>query len=232
MIAHKIFVVKFLCLKYSACMKILVISDIHGSVSAFDKVLSVFKNENCSHMIICGDYLNHGPRNDIPSGYNTKELAARLNEYKSVITAVRGNCDSEVDQMMLEFPMMAPHTEILLPCSGRIVRFFVHHGHLYETGKILEWTKPGTVIISGHTHIPVLNELKSLQGQNGPDGAGQKMENVPSLQDNEWKTFSSDSYVFLNPGSVSIPKAGSKAGYAVINLDENTAFPLVKLAEL
>ena len=214
-------------------MKILVISDIHGSVSAFDKVLTVFKNENCSHMIICGDYLNHGPRNDIPSGYNTKELAARLNEYKSVITGVRGNCDSEVDQMMLEFPVMAPHTEMLLPCNGRIVRFFVHHGHLYETEKILEWTKPGTVIISGHTHVPVLKEIKSVQkAQGGPDDAGQKGECAPFVQDNEWKTFSSDSYVLLNPGSVSIPKAGSKAGYAVINLDENSAFPLMKLAEL
>lgn len=214
-------------------MKILVISDIHGSVSAFDKVLTVFKNENCSHMIICGDYLNHGPRNDIPSGYNTKELAARLNEYKSVITGVRGNCDSEVDQMMLEFPVMAPHTEMLLPCNGRIVRFFVHHGHLYETEKLLEWTKPGTVIISGHTHIPVLKEMQSPQKeQGGLAGAGQKGELLPSVQDNEWKNFSSDSYVFLNPGSVSIPKAGSKAGYAVINLDENTGIPLFKLAEL
>ncbi|MBO4509236.1 MAG: phosphodiesterase [Spirochaetaceae bacterium] len=170
-------------------MKIFVISDIHGSLSSFRAAMDAFQRENADHLLICGDYLNHGPRNDIPAGYDTKGLAKALNDMKQLITGVRGNCDSEVDQMMLEFPVLAPYTTILVPGSenGAVRRIFVHHGHLMTAEDAARLNPPGTVIVSGHTHVPVLERLP-LDAE----------------------------YIALNPGSISIPKGGSEPGYAVI----------------
>ncbi|MBO4706047.1 MAG: phosphodiesterase [Spirochaetaceae bacterium] len=170
-------------------MKIFVISDIHGSLSSFRAAMDAFQRENADHLLICGDYLNHGPRNDIPAGYDTKGLAKALNDMKHLITGVRGNCDSEVDQMMLEFPVLAPYTTILVPGSenGAVQRIFVHHGHLMTAEEAARLNPAGTVIVSGHTHVPVLERLP-LDAE----------------------------YIALNPGSISIPKGGSEPGYAVI----------------
>ena len=95
-------------------MKLFIISDIHGSLIAFEKALNQFEKENADYLVICGDFLNHGPRNNIPAGYDTKKLAEKLNSYKEKIIGIRGNCDSEVDQMILDFPMMAPFSNIFL----------------------------------------------------------------------------------------------------------------------
>ncbi|WP_147614019.1 phosphodiesterase [Treponema pectinovorum] len=134
-------------------MKYLVVSDIHGSEESLAKVFKNFQSE-VDFIILCGDYLNHGPRNPLPEGWNPKGVAAILNEHKNRIIAVRGNCDSEVDEMVLEFPCLASYTNIL-DCEKRI---FVHHGHLYERQKLESWLTKGTLIISGHTHITVLEE--------------------------------------------------------------------------
>ena len=195
-------------------MKILVISDIHGSLSSFRAAMDAFHRENADHLLICGDYLNHGPRNDIPAGYDTKGLAKALNEVKHLITGVRGNCDSEVDQMMLEFPVLAPYTTVLVPCvsgladsrdarsqtgavgesgssaCGAVRRIFVHHGHLMTAEEAARLNPAGTIIVSGHTHVPVLERFSQPNGE----------------------------YIALNPGSISIPKGGSEPGYAVIEV--------------
>ena len=227
-------------------MKIFVISDIHGSLSAFNKAMDAFYREGAELLVICGDYLNHGPRNDIPDGYDTKGLAAALNSVKHLVVGVRGNCDSEVDQMMLEFPVLAPYTNIVVPgatgtagnvagnggsfdadvtCGGAVRRIFVHHGHLMTAQEAARLNPLGTVIVSGHTHVPVLERF-SLAAESAPCAAGSQNAKSPSsvekcASDRAAKTQaagaeSAAEYIALNPGSISIPKGGSEPGYAVI----------------
>ena len=88
-------------------MKLMFASDIHGSLPATERVLSLFNQSGAQWLVILGDVLNHGPRNPLPEGYAPAEVAGRLNAYASRIIAVRGNCDSEVDQMLLNFPITA-----------------------------------------------------------------------------------------------------------------------------
>ena len=134
-------------------MKFFILSDIHGSASAFERAAHAFEKEGADYLVVCGDYLNHGPRNPIPEGYDPQRAAKLLNGYKNRILAVRGNCDSEVDQMLLEFPCAGDY---LVFFSGSR-RFFVTHGHLWNE-KNLPPLLPGDVFISGHTHVPVLEE--------------------------------------------------------------------------
>ena len=177
-------------------MKILVASDIHGSFTSLEKLIGIFNEENYSYSILCGDYLNHGPRNEIPSGYDTKKTCELLNQYKEKIISVRGNCDSEVDQMILEFPVTSSSTQIFIPAKERELSFqnnsndkpsgriFIHHGHLFDKEKIKSLLPKGTLVVSGHTHIPVLEY--------------------------------DEGYFFLNPGSISIPKTDEGPTYATI----------------
>ena len=180
-------------------MKLFIISDIHGSVTAFNRAVEAFNRELASLMVICGDYLNHGPRNPLPEGHDTKALAAALNSMKAKICGVRGNCDSEVDQMMLDFPVTEASCRIMLfgsPCRT----VFVHHGHLYTPEKAAEITEPVTIIVSGHTHVPVLEH--------------------------------SHERYFVNPGSISLPKDGSSAGYATIETGDSGAIKEICLKKL
>ena len=137
-------------------MKFLVISDIHGSAESLKTVLSNFTDFN--NIIICGDYLNHGPRNPLPEGWNPKETANILNSIKDKIICVRGNCDSEVDEMVLEFPCLSSYTNLFV--KNR--RFFVTHGHLYSKEKLDSWLPKNTIVVSGHTHITVLEKNEKL----------------------------------------------------------------------
>lgn len=143
-------------------MKLFIISDIHGSALAFNKAVEAFNREQASLMVICGDYLNHGPRNPLPEGHDTKALAAALNSMKAKICGVRGNCDSEVDQMMLTFPCLASYTTLAIPASKKIRRLFIHHGHLYSREELSSWLPKGTIVISGHTHVTVMEEEAGL----------------------------------------------------------------------
>lgn len=130
-------------------MKILFASDIHGSASAAEMVLSRFESENCDRLILLGDLLYHGPRNDLPDRYAPKEVIKLLNEFRVTPLCVRGNCDAEVDQMVLNFPIRAD--SMLLPLDGGRCAF-VTHGHLFNT----ECPPPhqrGDVLIHGHTHV-------------------------------------------------------------------------------
>lgn len=130
-------------------MKILFASDLHGSASATEQVLSRFEQEGCDRLILLGDLLYHGPRNDLPDRYDPKAVCALLNSYPVTPLCVRGNCDAEVDQMVLSFPIRAD--SMLLPLEhGRCA--FVTHGHLFNT----ECPPPhraGDVLIHGHTHV-------------------------------------------------------------------------------
>ena len=130
-------------------MKILFASDLHGSASATEMVLSRFEQENCDRLILLGDLLYHGPRNDLPDRYDPKAVTAMLNSYPVTPLCVRGNCDAEVDQMVLTFPIRADY--MLLPLdNGRCA--FVTHGHLFNT-ECPPPHKAGDVLIHGHTHV-------------------------------------------------------------------------------
>ena len=174
-------------------MKILAISDIHGSSSALETALSSFP---CDILLLCGDYLNHGPRNPLPEGWNPKRVAEILNPLAGKIACVRGNCDSEVDEMVLSFPCLNAYTSLFFPNSTESKsgglklngRIFVHHGHQYDREKLKKWLPEGTLVVSGHTHVTVLEEDGGL--------------------------------LFLNPGSISLPKCDDGRTCATIETDE------------
>ncbi len=135
-------------------MKLFFASDLHGSLPATECVLETFDRSGCDTLILLGDLLNHGPRNPVPDGYQPAQVAERLNEYADKIIAVRGNCDSEVDQMLLKFPMMSDYAWVML-ASGQ--RLFVTHGHLYHSDK-RPMLRRGDILVHGHTHIPLAHE--------------------------------------------------------------------------
>ncbi|MBC2856793.1 phosphodiesterase [Cetobacterium sp. 2A] len=135
-------------------MKIVVISDIHGSVHYLNKALKAFEKEQGDILLILGDELYHGPRNPLPKDYDPKEVAKCLNKLKDKIIAVRGNCDSEVDQMMLEYPIMGDYSTIF----WKKKRIFATHGHIYNKENLPPISN-GDILIYGHTHIP-LAEIK------------------------------------------------------------------------
>lgn len=131
-------------------MKIFFISDIHGSLSALKAALDAFHSENCSRIAILGDLMYHGPRNPLPDDYRPAEVSSLINGYKDRIIAVRGNCDSEVDQMLVEYPMMETYAQIV---DGER-SIFLTHGHVFGPDKLPPLRK-GDIFAFGHTHIPV-----------------------------------------------------------------------------
>lgn len=129
-------------------MKIMVASDIHGSASRCRMLMERFEAENPDRLLLLGDLLYHGPRNDLPDGYAPKEVAAMLNAISDKLLCVRGNCEAEVDQMMLDFPVMAEYC-ILYDGAHEI---FATHGHKY--GKDNPPKLPaGSILLCGHTHV-------------------------------------------------------------------------------
>ena len=132
-------------------MKLFFASDIHGCFDSAQKMIKAFEQSGAQHLLLLGDILNHGPRNAVPLGYAPMKVVELLNCYADKIIAVRGNCDSEVDQMLLSFPMMADYNWVLLG-DGR--RLFLTHGHLYRSDNCPHLSA-GDIIASGHTHLPV-----------------------------------------------------------------------------
>lgn len=129
-------------------MKLFIASDIHGSAFYCRKLLDTYEKEGAQRMILLGDILYHGPRNDLPKEYAPKEVIRMLNDKKHEIYAVRGNCEAEVDQMVLEFPVLADY--MLLFAGERAV--YATHGHVYNE-EHLPPMKPGDVLLHGHTHV-------------------------------------------------------------------------------
>lgn len=155
-------------------MKIMFISDIHGCVPALQKALAHFNRKQADLLVILGDELYHGPRNPLPEGYDPKMVAALLNDYREKILAVRGNCDSEVDQMMLEYPMMADYSRLYV--DG--VSFFLTHGHLYDENHLPPLSS-GEVFVYGHYHVPVAKQDAGLFFIN-PNSISMPKDGVPS----------------------------------------------------
>lgn len=161
-------------------MKLMIASDIHGSARYCRELLAAFDRERAERLLLLGDILYHGPRNDLPEEYAPKQVIGMLNGRKNRIFCVRGNCDTEVDQMVLDFPILADYC--VLPLGERLI--YATHGHVYNTAN-LPPLQPGDILLHGHTHVPA------------------------------WETFGEDN-LYLNPGSVSIPKQGSARGYMML----------------
>lgn len=161
-------------------MKFMIASDIHGSAFYCKKMLEAFFREQADKLLLLGDILYHGPRNDLPKEYDPKTVLRLLNEQKDRILCVRGNCDTEVDQMVLEFPILADYC--ILCVGNRTI--YATHGHRFNK-KSLPPLQPGDILLHGHTHVPA------------------------------WEPFG-ERQLYLNPGSVSIPKEGSAHGYMTL----------------
>lgn len=160
-------------------MKWLIASDIHGSAYYCEKLLAAYRAEGAGRLLLLGDILYHGPRNDLPEGYAPKEVISMLNEYRKVILAVRGNCDTEVDQMVLSFPVLADYG--ILSLGDRLI--YATHGHVYNSDRLPPLMERD-ILLHGHTHVPVCREAED--------------------------------HIYLNPGSVSIPKENSPHSYMTL----------------
>lgn len=135
-------------------MKLLIASDIHGDLDSLEKVLSAYKNEGAEKLVFLGDLLYHGPRNDLPKTYAPKAVIELLNANRDKILAVRGNCDTEVDQMVLNFPILADYAYISL--DG--LEVFLTHGHKYNT-ETPPPLREGEILLHGHTHVLACTEF-------------------------------------------------------------------------
>lgn len=132
-------------------MKWMIASDIHGSAPACAALLERFHAEGAQRLLLLGDLLYHGPRNDLPEGYRPKEVISLLSGVRESLFCVRGNCDAEVDQMVLPFPILS---DMMFLCDGG-VSVLATHGHLYHE-QHLPPLKKGDVLLHGHTHVPVM----------------------------------------------------------------------------
>lgn len=139
-------------------MKLLIASDIHGSAAWCRALMDRIDDTAPDKVVLLGDFLNHGPRNPLPDEYAPKEVAAMLNGIADRIIAVRGNCDSEVDQMLLDFPCLADYA-LLMDEDCRTI--FASHGHIYGPDS-LPALAPGSIFMSGHTHIKTNEERDGI----------------------------------------------------------------------
>jgi len=179
-------------------MKIMIASDIHGSLKYLNLMLDCMKKEEPDKLLLLGDILYHGPRNDLPEEYNPKEVINKLNEIKENIICVRGNCDTEVDQMVLEFPILADYAILYYEKT----MIFATHGHQHNIQNP-PMLKKGDILLHGHTHIPVCTAF----GDNfylNPGSVSIPKENSPHgymiLQKGEflWKDFNMNIYNSFN----------------------------------
>ena len=157
-------------------MKLLIASDLHGSAAWCRRLMEAWDREKPDKVLLLGDLLYHGPRNDLPEEYDPKQVIAMLNARRESILCVRGNCEAEVDQMVLQFPVLADYAWI---APGK-VSILATHGHVFNPDH-LPPMREGEILLYGHTHIPAWEQREGIR--------------------------------CFNPGSVSIPKAGSVHGY-------------------
>ena len=161
-------------------MKLMIASDIHGSAYFCRALIDAYDREGADKLVLLGDILYHGPRNDLPLEYDPKAVIELLNQRKNDILCVRGNCDSDVDQMVLQFPMMADYA--VLYAGGRLI--YATHGHVHNNAN-LPPLAAGDILLHGHTHVPACEEHAT--------------------------------HVYINPGSVSIPKEHSPHSYLMLD---------------
>ena len=176
-------------------MKWMIASDIHGSALFCRRLLAAFDRERADRLVLLGDLLYHGPRNPLPEGYAPQETAALLNVRRERLVCVRGNCDADVDQMVLEFPILSD--SCLLCAGGRTV--FATHGHLWNTQKRPPLC-PGDILLHGHTHVPAWEPFGDGNYYLNPGSVSLPKEDSPRgylmLEDGAftWKTLEGEPY--------------------------------------
>ena len=165
-------------------MKLMIASDLHGDAESTAALLRDFDESFAERLVLLGDLLYHGPRNDLPAGYAPKEVIRLLNERREVLLCVRGNCDTEVDQMVLNFPILSDSAYIV---AGRYT-LYATHGH--RDGEAAPPPlRPGEILLCGHTHVPAARTMACGN-------------------------------LYVNPGSVSIPKEGSPKSYLLFDSEQ------------
>ena len=175
-------------------MKWMIASDLHGSALTCRALFDAFDREGADRLIFLGDLLYHGPRNDLPEKYAPKEVIALLNERKNSLFCVRGNCDTEVDQMVLEFPILADYA--LIDLGERTL--FLTHGHHFHAAA-LPPLKKGDILIHGHTHIPIWEEHEGILVLNPgsvtiPKGGSERGYMIFENSEFIWKNLKGEEY--------------------------------------
>lgn len=160
-------------------MKVLIFSDIHGSLPVAGRMLDLTARHNPALVILLGDALYHGPRNRLPEGYNPRETAAALAPLAPKLMAIKGNCDSEVDESLLPFPLAPLFSWLLLEKkNGAVLRVCATHGHLYNPGN-LPPLAAGDVLLFGHTHVPLARINENGVGLFNPGSLALPKEGSP-----------------------------------------------------
>lgn len=176
-------------------MKLMIASDIHGSALYCEKLLCAFDRENPEKLLLLGDILYHGPRNDLPEGYAPKKVIAMLNPMKEKLLSVRGNCEAEVDQMVLDFPVLADYAALYI--DG--YQIFATHGHVYNE-KNLPPLANNTIFLNGHTHVSKFTDHGDYVYAN-PGSVSIPKEDTPRgyiiFEDGTliWKTLDGEEYM-------------------------------------
>ncbi len=165
-------------------MKLMIASDIHGSAVWYERLLEAWQRESPERLVLLGDLLYHGPRNDLPEGYAPKAVVPMLNEIAPHLLCVRGNCEAEVDQMVLSFPVMADYAALLV--DGHAV--YATHGHVWNAGNPPP-LQAGDILLFGHTHIPCFGRSGNFTFVN-PGSVSIPKQNTPH------------SYVILEDGAM------------------------------
>ncbi|MBQ4119645.1 MAG: phosphodiesterase [Clostridia bacterium] len=169
-------------------MKFLIASDIHGSAKYCKMMIDAFYKEKADKILLLGDILYHGPRNDLPDGYAPKEVISLLNPLKEKLMCVRGNCDTEVDQMVLDFPILADYA--VIPVGDKLL--YLTHGHKFNPQALPPLSK-GDILINGHTHIPKCENMGDFTYMNCGSVSIPK-ENSP----HSYMTLEGDSFKWIN----------------------------------
>ena len=173
----------------------LIASDLHGSAYYTRQLVDAFEKEGADRLLLLGDILYHGPRNALPLGYDPKQVIALLNPLADKITCVRGNCDAEVDQMVLDFPLMKDYE--LVTVEQQLL--FLTHGHLYDHQNPPP-VQDGDVVLQGHTHVPLCQHTPDGWWLLNPGSVSIPKEDSPHsyllLKDGTfyWKTLLGETY--------------------------------------
>lgn len=165
-------------------MKLMFASDLHGSLFFCNKLINAYQNEKPQKLILLGDLLYHGPRNDLSKNYNTIEVAKLLNSIKNNLLCVHGNCDAEVDQMVLDFPIMSDYS--IMYIENRLI--FFTHGHIYNKNNLPKLNK-NDIIICGHTHVQTIENINGIIYINPGSVSLPKQNNPNTYMIYENKTF-------------------------------------------
>lgn len=175
-------------------MKIMVASDIHGSFYYCEKLIDCYKKSGAEKLVLLGDILYHGPRNDLPRDYAPKKVIELLNSVKTELLCVRGNCDTEVDQMVLDFPVLADYAVIYI--NNKMI--YLTHGHIFNKDNLPPLNK-GDILLYGHTHIPYCEKVGNVTVMN-PGSVSIPKENSANgymiIEDNSFRWIDLDNNIY------------------------------------